>query len=49
VDLGFARLVPGRAYRVRQTDERFTAGPDGRHDIRYNLAGRSEVDIIPVA
>ena len=49
VDLTLARLVPGGSYRIRQSDERFTASPDGSHRMRYNLAGRSQVDIVPVA
>lgn len=49
VDLGFDRLVPGRVYRIVQTDQRFTAGADGRYDIRHALDGRTPLDVVPVS
>lgn len=42
------RLVPGRSYRHVQSDTRFTAGNDGRHDLSIELRGRIELDIVPV-
>ncbi len=47
--LGLARLVPGRGYRVVQGDERFIAGSDGKHAFDVHLAGRTELDVVPVA
>jgi hypothetical protein len=47
--LDFARLVPGRKYRVRQTGQEFTADTTGRQGISCQLAGRTELDLVPVA
>ncbi len=46
-NLGFGRLVPGRGYRVRQTDERITAGPDGKAGLTLAVDGRTEIDLVP--
>ena len=46
--LGFARLVPGRRYRVRQSGAELTAGLDGTAGLDILLATRSEIDLVPV-
>jgi hypothetical protein len=46
--LEFARLVPGRCYRVVQTGATFTAGQTGRASIVAALEGRTAIDIVPV-
>ena len=47
--LGFARLVPGRTYRVVQSGQRVTAGPDGTATLVFDLAERSPLDLVPEA
>lgn len=47
--IGLSRLVPGRKYRVLQTDHRFSAGADGTHRMDVDLRGRTAVDIVPVS
>jgi hypothetical protein len=47
--LDFARLVPGRRYRVRQTGAELTAGSDGTATLDLFLGKRSEIDLVPVA
>jgi hypothetical protein len=47
--LAFARLVPGRTYRVVQTGERLTAGPDGTASLEFDLDKRSLLDLVPEA
>ena len=46
--LGFARLVPGRTYRVVQTGQQLQAGPDGTAQLTFELDQRSELDLVPV-
>ena len=46
--LGFARLVPGRTYRVVQTGQQLQAGPDGTAPLTFELGQRSELDLVPV-
>ena len=46
--LGFARLVPGRTYRVVQTGQQLQAGPDGTAQLTFELGQRSELDLVPV-
>lgn len=48
-ELGFARLKPGRSYRVRQTDQRVTASADGSARILLPVDGRTELHLVPVA
>lgn len=48
-DIGLDRLVPGRGYRVIETDERFAAGLDGKARLTVALAGRTSLTIVPVA
>jgi hypothetical protein len=48
-EIGLARLAPGRGYRVVQTDERFVAGEDGTARLTIALAGRTPLQIVPVA
>ncbi|MBH1998111.1 MAG: hypothetical protein I8H96_03140 [Sphingomonadaceae bacterium] len=43
------RLVPGRSYRIIETDDRFTAGMDGKARLTVALAGRTPLTIVPVA
>lgn len=47
--LGFARLVPGRGYRVVQTGQTVQAGADGTASIDFALDRRSELKLVPVA
>ena len=47
--LGFDRLVPGRSYRVQQTDARLTADARGKASLEVTLAGRTPIDLAPVA
>lgn len=47
--LGLARLVPGRDYRVVQSEARFTAGPDGKASFSIDLPDRVALDIVPAA
>ena len=47
--LGFARLNPGRQYRVVQTGQTVTAGADGTASLDFDLAARSELDLVPAA
>ena len=47
--LDFARLIPGRGYRVRQTDERVFASATGTAAIDVMLGARTELDLVPVA
>ena len=47
--LGFSRLTPGRQYRVVQSGQTLTAGPDGTASLDFDLAARSEIDLVPVA
>lgn len=44
--LAFARLVPGRIYRVVQTGEQLTAGADGTASLEYDLDWRSLLDLV---
>jgi hypothetical protein len=46
--LGFARLVPDRRYRVRQSGAELTAGADGKAGLDILLDRRSEIDLVPV-
>lgn len=46
-ELGFSRLVPGRAYRIRQADTIVTAGADGTARATVSLDGRTELDLVP--
>ena len=48
-EVGFARLKPGRDYRVRQTDARVTAALDGTARLTVPLDGRVELHLVPVA
>ena len=48
-ELGFSRLAPGRTYRVVQTGQTVTAGLDGTARLSFDLAARSELDLVPVA
>lgn len=45
--LGFARLAPGRRYRVVQTAQRLTADAEGRASLDFDLDARSELDLVP--
>ncbi|MBV1689482.1 hypothetical protein KRR38_17815 [Novosphingobium sp. G106] len=45
--LGFARLVPGRGYRVVQTGERLTADAQGRASLDFQPDDRSVLDLVP--
>ncbi|PXA86462.1 hypothetical protein DMC47_34800 [Nostoc sp. 3335mG] len=47
--LGFGRLVPGRRYRVRQSGAELTGGADGKATLDILLAGRTEIDLVPLA
>jgi hypothetical protein len=48
VELGFANLIPGRSYvRHGAEAEGFTAGPDGTASLRIELAGRTELRLVP--
>lgn len=47
--LGFARLVPGRSYRVVQTGQTVQAGADGTASLDFALDRRSELKLVPVA
>ena len=47
--LDFARLVPGRTYRVRQSGAEIVAGADGTAGLDILLGTRSEIDLVPVA
>jgi len=47
--LGFARLVPGRRYRLVQTGETVTAGADGTASLAFDLDRRSVLDLVPEA
>jgi hypothetical protein len=47
-DLGLARLVPGRSYKVVQTEARFVADAQGHHALKVGLNGRTPLDIVPV-
>ena len=46
--LGIKRLRPNGRYRVVQTGEAVTADGQGRADLSVQLAGRTEVDLVPV-
>ena len=46
-ELGFARLAPGRTYRVVQTGQTVTAALDGTARLTFDLAARSELDLVP--
>ncbi|MEZ5735597.1 MAG: hypothetical protein R3E09_07305 [Novosphingobium sp.] len=46
--LDFARLVPGRNYRVVQSGQMLVAETDGTATLDYNLDTRSEIDLVPV-
>lgn len=46
--LGFARLVPGAAYRVVQTGEAVTADAAGKASLEVGLADRIAIDLVPV-
>ncbi|HZU62587.1 MAG TPA: hypothetical protein VFF98_02805, partial [Novosphingobium sp.] len=46
--LGFARLVPGRRYRVVQSGQEITAGADGTATLDFALDRRSLLDLVPV-
>ena len=48
-DIGIDRLVPGRSYHIIETDERFTAGLDGKARLTVALTGRTPLTIVPVA
>lgn len=48
-DIGLDRLVPGRNYRIIETDERFVAGMDGKARLTVVLTGRTPLTIVPVA
>ena len=45
--LGFARLMPGRHYRVVQTGETLVAGADGTASLQFGLDKRSVLDLVP--
>jgi hypothetical protein len=45
--LGFSRLVPGRNYRLVQTGQTIVAAPDGTASLDFDLAARSELDLVP--
>ncbi len=45
--LGFARLVPGRSYRVVQTGQQLVAGADGRASLEVFVDRRSPLDLVP--
>jgi hypothetical protein len=47
-EIGLERLVPGRTYRVAQTEQRFAAGHDGKARLMVSLAGRTPLHIVPV-
>jgi len=47
-ELGFARLVPGKSYRLKQADTLIVAGADGTARATVALDGRTELDLIPV-
>lgn len=47
--LGLSRLVPGRTYRVRQSQDQFVASGQGTHTVSVELRGRTELDIVPVS
>jgi hypothetical protein len=47
-NLEFGRLVPGRTYRIAQTGESFTATSAGTQQHGVVLAGRTEIDVVPV-
>lgn len=47
-ELGFARLVPGRSYRLKQADTLLVAGADGTARATVSLDGRTEFDLVPV-
>ena len=46
-DLGLSRLVPGGAYVVSETGERFTANDAGEATLTVKLAGRTAVTVQP--
>lgn len=45
--LGFSRLVPGRNYRLVQSGQTLTAASDGTASLDFELAPRSELDLVP--
>ncbi len=47
--LGFARLVPGQTYRVRQSGEQIVADAQGTASLDVMLANRLELHLVPVA
>jgi hypothetical protein len=47
-ELGFARLVPGRGYRVVQTGQGVTADAQGRASLVFDLDARSALTLVPV-
>jgi hypothetical protein len=47
VELGLARLVPGRSYRIRQTGANVTADEQGKARFTLPLADRVELAIVP--
>ena len=47
-ELGFARLVPGKSYRLKQADALIVAGADGTARATVALDGRTELDLVPV-
>jgi len=46
--LGFARLMPGRSYRVVETGETLVAANDGTATIDFALDTRSEIRLVPM-
>ena len=46
-ELGFARLKPGRSYRVRDRDLRVTAGMDGTARLTVPLEDRMQLSLVP--
>ncbi|MCK9544409.1 MAG: hypothetical protein M0R03_20515, partial [Novosphingobium sp.] len=49
VELGFARLVPGRSYRVVQTGETLVADAAGKARLAFDVDTRSQLDLVPQA
>ena len=48
-ELGFARLKPGKSYRIRQSDKSLTAALDGTARITVPVEGRTEIHLVPIA
>lgn len=46
-DLGFARLKPGRSYRIVQTGQTLEAALDGRATASVAVQGRTEIKLVP--